>query len=284
LQFRIKFTHNHWRGRSDRAAILLGIYEAEVLNSLVNLPKINYTFLNKIMIKKLTLCFLISLPLITLGEDKFSGPYVGAQLGYSYAKDKGKEYADGGSSTDWTQSASMNGQALGIAAGFNKVFTNNFLLGVESDFEVKNVDGKTFQRNKSGDITEYQIKTKINQAFSLRVRSGYLFNESTLAYITGGYALGKVKRKITYIDDDNDDGITEFGYGASESKSSWQSGWTAGLGIEKSFLDKFSARLEYRYTDYGNKNFSTGSVEDSTYIEKQKLNEDSLRLSLLYHF
>lgn len=236
------------------------------------------------MKKTTTFLLLIGLPLVVLAENKFSGPYTGIQLGYAYGKDKGKEYEVDGTSTDWTQKSFLNGETLGIAAGFNKVFPNHFLVGVESDFEAKNVDGKTFQKDGFGDATEYQIKTKISQAFSLRAKVGYFFDDSTLGYLTGGYALGKVKRKITYIDNDGDDGITEFGYGASESKSSWQSGWTAGVGIERFFLEKFSTRLEYRYTNYGKKDFSTGSLEDVPYIEKQKLTEDSLRLGLLYHF
>jgi opacity protein-like surface antigen len=159
------------------------------------------------MIKKqLFLLYILALPLVVLAEDKFSGPYTGVQLGYAYAKDKGKEYAVDGTSTDWTQKSFLNGETLGVAAGFNKVFQNHFLVGVESDFEAKNVDGKTFQKDELGDTTEYQIKTKINQAFSLRAKVGYLFDDSTLGYLTGGYALGKVKRKITYIDNDGDDG------------------------------------------------------------------------------
>ena len=237
------------------------------------------------MMKTVTFIIIFSLPVIALAEDKFSGPYGGMQLGYIDAKDKGKEYYDDGTPTYWDQKSSMHGGSLGLSAGFNKVFSNNFLLGVESDFEGRNVNGSTFQRDETGETTEYQIKTKISQAFSLRGRVGFLINETTLAYLTGGYALGKAKRKITYIDTDDDDGEDgEFGYGTSESKSSWQPGWTAGLGVEKYFLERFSARLEYRYTDLGKENFSTGSVEDLIYTEKQKLTEDSFRFSLLYHF
>ena len=36
-----------------------------------------------------------------------------------------------------------------------------------------------------------------------------------------------------------------------DSPSSTRVGWTAGAGIEHAFMDHWTARLEYRYTDFG---------------------------------
>ena len=123
------------------------------------------------MIKKqLFLLYILALPLVVLAEDKFSGPYTGVQLGYAYAKDKGKEYAVDGTSTDWTQKSFLNGETLGVAAGFNKVFQNHFLVGVESDFEAKNVDGKTFQKDELEIPQSTKLKLKSTKLFLCELR------------------------------------------------------------------------------------------------------------------
>lgn len=36
----MKFTHENWWGASDRAGMLLGIYEKEILDSIMNIEKI----------------------------------------------------------------------------------------------------------------------------------------------------------------------------------------------------------------------------------------------------
>ncbi len=67
-------------------------------------------------------------------------------------------------------------------------------------------------------------------------------NEKTLLYVNGGWASAQIKR--SYRD-------TEFDY--VDSYKNWQDGWTIGLGSEFNFYQNITAKIEYRYTDLGNK-------------------------------
>ncbi|WP_377288097.1 outer membrane protein [Rhizobium sp. SG2393] len=79
---------------------------------------------------------------------------------------------------------------------------------------------------------------------SIRGRVGYDLNP-VLVYGTAGVALGN--QKIS---------------NASGSDEKTHVGWTAGAGAEAMVTDNITARVEYRYTDYGSKtyNLPSGSI------------------------
>lgn len=120
----------------------------------------------------------------------------------------------------------------GLLAGFNYDLGNNFLIGVEGDYGWA---GKV-DNDDPGEATEMKIK----DIATLRARAGYIFNDDTLFYATGGMAWIK----------------TTFGgeVGAIPDRefiddTQWTSGWTIGGGIEHAFSESVHARLEYLYLD-----------------------------------
>ena len=218
-------------------------------------------------------------------KDNFSGPYVGFQLGYGDGRDRGYESLDG-ESNGYTQKTSPGGILLGVNAGFNKVFQDKYLLGFEADLEGRHMDHQSLQIADGVYSTEDLVKTKIAASASLRLKAGYLFNETSLGYLTTGLASAKIKRSFSYIDNDDDDGIEDGCYGCTISQNSWQTGWTVSAGFEKTILEKLSARIEYRYSDFGSQNINTQNLyaADSPTSEKQSYTENTLRMGLNYHF
>jgi outer membrane immunogenic protein len=93
-----------------------------------------------------------------------------------------------------------------------------------------------------------------------------------LPYIAGGVAFGSVKNTLS-----STDGIDEV----SVSQSKTLTGWTAGAGVDYAATDNVIVRLEYRYTDYGHKDFDFG-VPDAGVRDKFKTNE--VRLGVAYKF
>jgi outer membrane immunogenic protein len=63
-----------------------------------------------------------------------------------------------------------------------------------------------------------------------------------LPYVTGGVAFAEGKR-------------TEVFFGTT-SATNWHTGWTAGAGLEYAIDNHWSVRGEYRYSDFGTKNYA----------------------------
>lgn len=227
------------------------------------------------MNKYLYLILLAAVPINALAENNFAGPYLGVNLGYVDGTDKGKEVLPNGLPNGYTQKTSPDGFLLGLNAGFNKVFENNVLLGVEGDYETRNADDKVFQKLNGVKEPHSVTKTSLENAASLRARLGYVFNDNrTMAYLTGGYATAQVKREFS------NDGVT--GTLGSESHTRWHEGWTAGFGVEHFVYANLSARAEYRYSDYNKKSIGIALYSNN---ERQNYDEEhAIRVGINYHF
>jgi outer membrane immunogenic protein len=144
-----------------------------------------------------------------------------------------------------------NGNTLGSAGGviggaqigYNFQF-NQFVLGVETDFQGTSISGggnnaplTLFQSpyNPNSYLTPIGAVTGGNVDLSwfgtVRGRVGYLITPTLLIYGTGGFAYGQV---------------SAFGF------STTPTGWTAGGGVEWMFAPHWSAKAEYLYVDLSN--------------------------------
>lgn len=166
-------------------------------------------------------------PVAELPVASWAGPYVGLSAGYGFS---GRV-----KTPDVPDSASTKGFVGGAFAGYNWQ-QENFVYGAEADLGYNGTKG-------SGST----ISTKSGLEGSLRARLGYAVTPEILLYGTGG--LAAKDQKV-------DDGVT------SESKGMF--GWTAGVGTDIKLTDNVFGRVEYRYTDYGSKNFdNVGKVKSS---------------------
>jgi len=58
-------------------------------------------------------------------------------------------------------------------------------------------------------------------------------------------------------------------------------GWTIGLGAEYAFTDNVIARLEARYTDFGNPDFDLEGFDDTFDVDGRDVNVDWTQFSVL---
>jgi outer membrane immunogenic protein len=168
----------------------------------------------------------------------WSGCYIGAQIGWQWGKDLEREFDTvTGAATGFEQGFNSNGVVGGGHLGCNWQ-ANAFVFGIEGDIEASGVTGSF--RVANGDGTDFRSKWQ----GSIRGRLGWAVNR-TLLYATGGLAWAELE----YID-------VPAG-GVTESHTHTKTGWTVGGGVEQAFSGNWSARVEYRYTEYGSHRYNS---------------------------
>ena len=171
----------------------------------------------------------------------WTGLYVGLQAGYAWDR----------VSVDNTFAVIGNVKRDGFVGGAHVGYlyqTGPAVFGLEGD-----VEGTT-------------IKSSGLRA-SLRGRLG-LAMDRTLLYVTGGGALAN----------QNYDVFSPF-TGFTTNTSVTKLGWTVGAGVEYAFAPNWSARVEYRYSDFG-------KVNVANFVSPANISrrENAVRLGVSYHF
>lgn len=130
----------------------------------------------------------------------------------------------------------VNGAIYGLHAGYN-VQRGNLVFGVEAGFNGTDMDGA------SPCVVIGFCQRELNWYGTGVARLGYAAGNN-LFYGFGGVAWGDVKTKV---------GLASPGLTFIEGEES-HLGWTAGLGLEHAFNDRFSVRIEYSHVDLGTEN------------------------------
>ncbi len=209
----------------------------------------------------------------------WNGFYAGGHFGFAWGSSNWTATPGISGSTNLFQTIDTFDEAgsffAGLQGGYNYMLPNRFLIGVEAD--------ATFPAFPSlagisiGGISNFTSPTLGPVSYSetmlasgtARARIGYAPG-SWLFYATGGFAW-------TY----NQQSLTQVSTGDSESPFLWRLGWAAGAGVEIPVAPRWTARLEYLFTDYGNSSysFSGGLQPISSNFQVQEL-----RAGLNYQF
>jgi len=149
----------------------------------------------------------------------WSGFYLGAQVGYANIRDSANVIGTG----------NTNGLAGGAHVGYNYQLSQ-IVFGAEAD-----VDAATNRVDPVFGGIFYGTNTPIQG--STRGRLGFSWDR-TLIYATGGAAFADFERS--------------FAIGSNYIRpSTTRVGWTVGGGVEYGITHNWSARVEYRYADFG---------------------------------
>lgn len=173
----------------------------------------------------------------------WSGAYIGIQGGYA-----------------WTQltppagfaTQDFDGGSVGAYAGFNFQH-DNFVFGLEGDANY-NWNERTYG------VAPLTATAGTDWDGSVRGRLGYAIDR-TMVYGTGGIAFTRA-----FIEPAGLDRETET-----------FTGWTVGAGVEHAFTDNLAARVEYRYTDFGRRDFGIAGADSD-------LHQHTVRVGLGYKF
>ena len=120
---------------------------------------------------------------------------------------------------------SITGLIGGFQAGYNRQFSNHVVLGIEADASFPSPIDRPA-------LAPTPFNTAIDYTGTLRGRVGYA-QGMWMPYVTGGFAWGHT----TLVFND--------GSGNIDSRvGHYQTGWTAGAGVEFAVSGKWSAKLE----------------------------------------
>ncbi len=159
---------------------------------------------------------------------------------------------------------------LGGHLGYNVVAGTNFLLGVETDFDVAD-NRNSYTCVSCADGATVMSSLAVGLQSTLRGRLGFVTG-STLVYGTAGFGVADVQWTQS---------LAFTSSVASVSKGVWQSGWVAGGGLETFVGSNSIFRTEYLYEDFGS---ITVPLADTTKTGSASLVAQKIRLGLSFKF
>jgi outer membrane immunogenic protein len=162
----------------------------------------------------------------------WTGVYLGIQGG-AVRRDAQAELGSFGFKLD----GSKTGGTAGAVLGYNWQ-QGRFVYGIEGDRSW--IGART---SHLGNLATFSTSFDVNWLSTIRGRAG-LALDSTLFYLTGGVAFGRVNNTFTFLDGAGD-------IDSSFTQNQTKAGWTVGAGVEHMFAPNWTARAEWRYVDLG---------------------------------
>jgi len=203
----------------------------------------------------------------------WTGFYVGAEFGGQWGQNSASIVDNTTARTLFaTDNYNTSGVIGGGLIGYNYQI-NQFVLGVEGDLTGSSNQGR-FSTTNAFNLTGVNLSQNTQYGFGAGVRGrlGWAIDH-TLIYATGGWAYETIDQ--TY----NNNLVNNI---LQQKISTDRSGYTVGGGVEYAFNYNWSARLEYRWTDYG-KYVSNYSNLLSASIQ-QHPTDNTVMAALIYHF
>lgn len=210
-------------------------------------------------------------PVVAAPAFSWTGFYAGGQIGGSWSDTDVKGHR---TDIDYSKSFSPDPSGFigGLYAGYNFDIGNNVVLGIETDWVWGDMDENDKATvNAAGDVISSKLKEK--WAGATRARVGYAMDR-WMPYLAGGVAYSKVDSNYRIK---NSKGDVYPMYSANGSDT--LTGWTIGAGVDYAMTDHLILRAEYRYTDFGDEDYSKNNVK---YNVDYKTND--FRVGVAYKF
>lgn len=230
--------------------------------------------------------------------DDWSGPYAGADLGYSTGESSSQVTLGGAWASEsqalrndvnrlYSADLEPDGATFGVHGGYNHQFANKIVLGGElsydyADISASRVLGQTPTTSFPSLSYAPSNTVDVQGLFNARVRLGYAF-EKLLGYVSVGYAMADAEVGAAVL--------SNGGYSKAGSESDWVGGVSYGIGAEIAVSGPWSLRGEYQRLDLDDITFQTAYRPGSTFVTpaytetyKQDLELDSFKVGVSYNF
>jgi outer membrane immunogenic protein len=195
------------------------------------------------------------------GAPFWQGLYLGASVGYGWGE---SNHVYNRNDNHGLATRDLDGVAASLTMGYNHMLAPNFLVGIEGDLGIMNLD------DSDRVIFDGHVwKTQYGGFWgTLRGRAGFVWDRA-LIYGTAGLA---------FMD------IDEVGIGDADGQTatnqSFKTGWVVGGGVEYALTNNISAKIEYLHMDFGRHDGLSENQE--TYYFENKV--DIIRTGLNFNF
>lgn len=172
----------------------------------------------------------------------WSGGYIGAQIGGRWAKNFMQWDAPNGNSNSTQR---PHGVAVGGYGGYNWQF-GQIVTGIDVGLIANTLTDDDPDWNLYA-----HVDAKAKVIGNVNARIGYAFGR-ILPYMTAGYSYGRYDN--SYVQ------MFQYPNPPSLNESFSRSGWNIGAGVDAALTQNWIARAEYRYTDFGERDFSNTAL------------------------
>ena len=180
----------------------------------------------------------------------WTGAYLGLHGGWGWA-DGTAAYADPfpcgpPGPVGCAISLDPEGAFVGGQIGYNYVFDNGFMIGIEGDYSFTNL---TDAGDAGAGAFATHVDLEVDEMATIQARLGYAMGE-WLPFVTVGWGFAHAERTI----------FNPVLPGGGGSDSNWHDGWSVGGGVEYAINEHWSAKGEYRYMDLGDENYQVPTL------------------------
>jgi outer membrane immunogenic protein len=223
-----------------------------------------------------------------MAAPSWTGFYVGATAGARFSDvNMTSPLFAGGVPDPTTNGVNLDstGPRLGGILGYNLQVSPSWVIGIEGDGAWGN--NRKTSINFPGSVpgpTDDSVSNRLNWDASIRARAGYLVTPSTLVYATGGVAWQNIKNTATCGPTNATSFCGFFFTNASFTDQSTKAGWTAGGGVETIVWTNWTARAEYRYSDFGSSTLVVPPLPTVGFTETTRVNTHTALLGIAYKF
>ena len=177
------------------------------------------------------------MPGVVETSTSWDGPFIGVFGGYGWGE---TDFEGAPPDVDFPEPA---GWLLGVNAGVNFTLTDGIVAGIVGDIAWSNME------DTITGVGPGSLSSSIDWLGSVRGRIGF-DGGAFMPYLTAGLAFAHNEIEAT-------DGIDTF------SDDQTHVGWTVGAGVEFAATENLSIDVLYRYSDYGNADYSLGIGPDA---------------------
>lgn len=197
----------------------------------------------------------------------WTGFYVGADIGGAFSSTNLSNTFSGMNSHSLDTSGVMGGGYV----GYNYQLNQNFVLGLEGDFQGTSASQSStwVEPNLAATFTE---KSSLDWLASINGRLGISYDRA-LFYAIGGAAWAGASASLTGV---------SAPFALTLSNSTTLTGYDIGGGVEYAFTPNWLGRVEYRYYDFGNYNMSAAAYTLTPFRLQTSVN--TFRVGLAYLF
>jgi len=166
----------------------------------------------------------------------WTGFYGGVNAGYGWDPTYWLENPPG--TLDEILNLRPQGAFGGVQIGYNWQFSRNWLFGIETDFQISDIQDR-YNFVYPGGGASYATLA-IDYFGTVRARFGYVMDRN-LFYFTAGGAYAKFQANM-FADFDVGDGLI--------NGHKWLGGYVVGFGYERAFTNNWTLKFEYLFIDF----------------------------------